>query len=118
MNNNSYLLIEDMKLEVMSNSYSLLKRRTLKFTDPKYKLKVAVTFDQYDQIKKLKGKDISFIYKKNVDEFFMGRLNIFHLLGTSSFKWGNIIHINFSLLKIEKAPKNLSRDLLLNELLG
>ena len=116
---NSYLLIEGMKLEVMSElKQTWPNNNTMWSNKPKYSIRVSVTSEQYDAIKKLKGKDnIPFTLKKKNGEFFIGHIFIESTLGLSKFNWGRIIDIHILDLKGVMASKDICRDLLLNELL-
>ena len=115
---NSYLIIEDMKLEAMSSFKQTWPNHTMWSNKPKFKIRVCVTFEQYDSVQNLRGKDLSFTLKKKDGEFFIGHFWIESTLGLSKFKLGRIIDIHILDLKAEKAPKDFCRDLLLNELLG
>lgn len=106
-----------MKLEAMSPFKQTWPNHTMWSNKPKYKIRVSVTFDQYDEVQKLRDKDLSFTFKKNNGEFFIGHFWLESTLGLSGYKWGRIIDIHLSDLEIEKAPKDFCRDLLLNELL-
>ncbi len=106
-----------MKCEAMSGFKQTWPNHTMWSNKPKFKIRVSVTFEQYDIIKKLKGKDLSFTFKKKNGEFFIGHFCIESTLGLSKFKWGHIIDIHLLDLESEKAPKDFCRDLLLNELL-
>jgi len=116
---NSYLIIEDMKFEAMNEFKQTWPHRSMWSNFSKYKLRICVTFDEYDKIQKLRGqKDISFTFKNKNGEFLTGYFNLDSTLGVSGYKWGRIIDIHLSELESEKAPKDFCRDLLLNELLG
>lgn len=111
---NSYLLFEDLKCEVMTG----FKHHTMWSNQTKYKIRICVTFEQYEMIQKLKGvKNISFTFKKNDSEYFIGHFDLESTLGVSGYKWGRIIDLHLSELESERAPKDFCRDLLLGELL-
>ena len=77
-----------------------------------------VTFEQYDKVQKLKGvENISYTFKKNDSEYFIGHFDLESTLGVSGYKWGRIIDIHLSDLKSHRPPKDFCRDLLLSELL-
>jgi hypothetical protein len=116
---NSYLIFEDMKFEAMTGFKQTWPHHTMWSNKPKYKIRICVTFEEYDKIQKLKGQnDISFTFKKNDSEYFIGHFDLESTLGISGYKWGRIIDLHISDLESEKAPKDFCRDLLLNELLG
>jgi hypothetical protein len=116
---NSYLVIEDMKLEAISAFRQTWPNKTMWSNMPKYKIRVSATFDQYDKIRTLKcQKDISFTFKRNDGEFFIGYFDLESTLGISKSKESKTIDIHLSKLESEKAPKDFCRDLLLKELLG
>jgi hypothetical protein len=109
---NSYLLIENMKLEV------LIPFKCVWGSSAKsHKIRVSTTLDEYQKIINLKGsKDVSFTLKKQ-DESFYGFFNLNHIRGISSLKNRRIIQIHVTNLEAERTTKSEHRDLLLNELL-
>jgi len=115
---NSYLLFEDMKCEAMSGFKQTWPHHTMWSNQTKYKIRISVNFEQYEKIQKLKGLvDISFTFKKNDSEYFIGHFNLESTLGISAYKWGRIIELHLSELKSERPTKDFCRDLLLSELL-
>ena len=115
---NSYLLFEDMKCEAISGFKQTWPNHTMWSNKPKYKIRISVNFEQYEKIQKLKEVDnISFTFKKNDSEYFIGYFNLESTLGLSSSKRGWIIDVHLSELESDRAPKDFCRDLLLSELL-
>jgi hypothetical protein len=116
---NSYLIIEDMKLEAMTNfKQSWPSNPNMWSNMTRYKIKLKLTNEQFSILSKLKGqRDISFTNKRD-GKFFTGFLNIESILGLSDLKSHKIIQIEVNSLELEEAPKDLVRDLLLNEVLG
>ena len=115
---NSYFVIEDMKLEAMSAFRQTWPHHAMWSNKTKYKIRICVTFEQYDKVQKLKGvENISYTFKKNDSEYFIGHFDLESTLGVSGYKWGRIIDIHLSDLKSHRPPKDFCRDLLLSELL-
>jgi len=115
---NSYLLIEDMKFEATTEFKQTWPHHTMWSTKPEYKLRICVNFDEYVKIQKMrKQKDISFTLKRKNGEFLIGHFDLESTLGISGFKWGRIIDLHLSDVKYKIATKDISRDLLLNEIL-
>jgi len=119
---NSYLLFEDMKCEAMSGFKQTWPRPHEWSTTSQWnwfanKIRICVTFEQYEKIQKMKGKVISFTFKKNDSEYFIGHFDLKSTLGVSEYKWGRIIDLHLSKFDCKKAPKDFCRDLLLGELL-
>jgi hypothetical protein len=107
-----------MKLEVMSGFRQTWPNQDMWSNKPEYKIRVCVTFEEYDRIIKLKGeKDISFTLKMK-DESFCGFFNLKHIRGLSGWNKGRIIQIHLSNLESHKTTKDQHRDLVLSELLS
>ncbi len=117
---NSYLIIEDMKLEAMANfKQSWPPGKNTWSNMPRYKIKLKLTNEQFSVLSKLKGgRDISFTHKTKEGKFFTGYLDIESILGLSNLKSHQIIQIEVNALEYQEAPKDLCRDMVLNEVLG
>lgn len=108
-----------MKLEALSGFKSCCST-TSDYTrkNQEYKIRVCVTFEEYDRIIKLKGeKDISFTLKMK-DESFFGFFNLKYIRGLSGWNKGRIIQIHLDNLESLKTTKDQHRDLVLSELLS
>jgi hypothetical protein len=116
---NSYLIIEDMKLEAMTNFKQTWPSNPNMWSNmTRYKIKLNVAHEQLLILSKLKGeKVISFTNKVRDGRYFIGFLKIESIMGLSDIRSGKIIQIQVSSLEWEEAPKDFVRDLILSEVL-
>lgn len=108
-----------MKCEVMIDFKQTWPHHTMWSTMPEYKIRICVTFDQYNTLLKLKGQeDISYTFKNVDGEFLTGFFKIDSIRGISGFNWGRIVELHLSDFFCKKPTKDFIRDILLNEILG
>ncbi len=112
----NYIWIENMKMEVMIGFKQTFPGPKQWSNMPKFKIRICLTFDQYETLKNISNnKDVSFTLKNN-GIFTIGYFNIDSILGLSAWREGRIIQINVSNLDSDKVGKDHIRDLTLREL--
>ncbi len=124
----SYILIEDMKLEVKSGFKSTLKKN-MWGSHPTYKIKIDVENDQYEKVISLssnksvlgffkrKEGDINYIIKMD-GKYYTGKFDIISIQGLSKNKNYRTLQLEVGNLSIDSASIEMVRDLSLTELLS
>lgn len=124
----NYIWIEDMKLKIPKGGFKSTLRKNMWSTHPTYKIKVDVSNEQYESIKLLyKSSIIGFFEKRDgdtnysikiEDKYYVGKFDILSIQGLSKSPSKRTLQIEVGNLETNDAPKEVSRDLALSELLN
>lgn len=107
-----------MKCEAMTGFKQTWPNSSMWSTESKYKIRICVTFEQYDALLKLKGqKDISYTLKKADGGFLTGFFSLDSIRGISGFNCGRIVELHLSDLDCERPSKDFIREIILNDIL-
>lgn len=113
----NYLIIENMKLEALSEFKSIWPKKRYWSNFVVAKIRVVVKDSEYQKLIQLQNmRDIKYTLKHK-SKFYGGTFDLTSILGISKFNSGQVIQVTVSKLEVAQVSKNTIRDLLLSELL-